>query len=69
MRLLESAGDEWLAGVEEVGADARALVGLAQVAYGRGMADDALVFAQEARALEPDNPAACQVLDALAAAA
>jgi tetratricopeptide (TPR) repeat protein len=67
--LLESAGDEWLAVVQEVGPDVRALVGLAQVAYGRGMTEDALVFAEEARTLEPGNALATQVLDALSAAA
>ena len=66
---LESAGDEWIAVCEETGPDARALVGLAQVALGRGMPEDALVFAEEARELEPGNPIAKQLVDALAAAA
>jgi tetratricopeptide (TPR) repeat protein len=64
---LESAGDEWLAVCEETGPDARALVGLAQVALGRGLKDDALVFAEEARELEPGNPLATQIVNALAA--
>ena len=64
---LESAGDEWLAVCEETGPDARALVGLAQVALGRGLKDDALVFAEEARELEPGNPIATQLVTALAA--
>jgi hypothetical protein len=66
---LESAGDEWLAVCEETGPDARALVGLAQVALGRGLREDALVFAEEARELEPGHPVATQIVDALAAAA
>jgi hypothetical protein len=66
---LESAGDEWIAVCEETGPDARALVGLAQVAYGRGLKDDALVFAEEARGLEPGNLIANKLVDALSAAA
>jgi tetratricopeptide (TPR) repeat protein len=66
---LESAGDEWIAVCEETGPDARALVGLAQVAIGRGMKDDALVFAESARELEPANPIAKQLVEALALAA
>jgi tetratricopeptide (TPR) repeat protein len=66
---LESAGDEWLAVCEETGPDARALVGLAQVALGRGFNEDALVFAEEARELEPGNRIAGQIVSVLAAAA
>jgi tetratricopeptide (TPR) repeat protein len=66
---LESAGDEWLAVCEETGPDVRALLGLAQVALGRGFREDALVFAEEARDLEPGNQIATQIVDALATAA
>jgi hypothetical protein len=37
------------------------------VALGRGLKDDALVFAEEARELEPGNPLATQIVNALAA--
>ncbi len=48
---LESAADEWIAAVQEHGADVRAMHGLSAVAAARGMDDDALLFAQEAEAL------------------
>jgi hypothetical protein len=48
---LESAADEWIASVQEHGADVRALRGLSAVAAARGMEEDALVLAQEAEAL------------------
>ncbi len=49
---LESAADEWIAAVGERGPDADALVGLAQVAWARGMYEDAVVFAREAETLD-----------------
>jgi tetratricopeptide (TPR) repeat protein len=48
---LESAGDEWIAAVQEDGPDAAALGGLAEVAAARGLDEDAELLAQEARAL------------------
>ncbi len=50
---LESAADEWIAAVDERGPDADALVGLAQVAWARGMHEDAVLFAREAESLDP----------------
>ena len=63
---LESAADEWVGAVQEQGADARALIGLAQVAYARELPDDAVTFAAEAQALEPDHAGAARLLAALA---
>lgn len=66
---LESAGDEWLGVCAEAGPDARALIGLAQVAYARGLSDDARVFAVEACALEPGHELAERLAARLAVAA
>jgi glycosyltransferase involved in cell wall biosynthesis len=66
---LESAGDEWVAACQEEGPDVRALFGLAQVAAGRGLLEDAQMFAEETRTLEPGHAGAGRLLDALAAAA
>jgi tetratricopeptide (TPR) repeat protein len=66
---LESAADEWIAACESDGVDAAALLGLAQVAWARGMDDDAVVFAQEARELEPGHAGAARLLEHLGAAA
>jgi hypothetical protein len=63
---LESAADEWVAAVQEQGPDARALIGLAQVAYARELPDDAVVFATEAQTLEPGHQGAARLLAALA---
>jgi tetratricopeptide (TPR) repeat protein len=63
---LESAADEWVTAVQEQGADARALIGLAQVAYARELRDDAITFAAEAQAIEPDHAGAARLLAALA---
>ena len=52
---LESAADEWIAACDERGPDADALVGLAQVAWARGMHEDAIVFAREAEAMAPGH--------------
>ncbi|HET8673491.1 MAG TPA: glycosyltransferase, partial [Thermoleophilaceae bacterium] len=66
---LESAGDEWVAACQEHGPDARSLFGLAQVAAARGLLEDAQMFAEETRRLEPEHSGAGMLLDALAAAA
>ncbi|HEX4760342.1 MAG TPA: glycosyltransferase, partial [Thermoleophilaceae bacterium] len=66
---LESAGDEWVAVCQEQGPDPRALLGLAQVAAARGMLDEAQLFAEETRRLEPSNAGAGRILEALATAA
>ena len=64
---LESAADEWISVCEADGPDAAALLGLAQVAWARGMDDEAVVFAEEARELEPGHPGAARLLEHLAA--
>lgn len=64
----ESAADEWIAVCDEAGPDGDALVGLARVAAARGLADDALLFAREADALEPGRPDAAGLVARLAAA-
>jgi tetratricopeptide (TPR) repeat protein len=64
---LESAADEWVAACQDKGPDARALIGLAQVAYAREMPEDAIVFATEAQTLEPGNQGAARLLAALTA--
>ena len=66
---LQSAGDEWVAPCQEDGPDARALFGLAQVAAGRGLLEDAQMLAEETRTLDPSHAGAGQLLGALAAAA
>jgi tetratricopeptide (TPR) repeat protein len=66
---LESAGDEWIAACQEHGPDARALFGLAQVAAARGLLEEAQMFAEETRRLEPEHSGADLLLDAIAAAA
>jgi tetratricopeptide (TPR) repeat protein len=55
---LESAADEWIAVIQEMGADARALTGLALVAAARDLREDALVFAREATTIDPGHEAA-----------
>ena len=64
---LESAADEWVAACQERGPDARALLGLAQVAYAREMHEDAAVFAAEVQALEPGHAGAARLLAAVGA--
>jgi tetratricopeptide (TPR) repeat protein len=66
---LESAADEWISVIQELGPDAPALTGLALVAKAREMPDDALVFAREARELDPGYAAASQLLTSLELAA
>jgi tetratricopeptide (TPR) repeat protein len=58
---LDSAAEEWMASAHER-PSARALVGLAQVAYARRLPDDAVVFAEHALALEPGNDQAARML-------
>lgn len=65
---LDSAADEWLAVARET-PDAAALIGLAQVAHARGLAEDAEVFAREAARLEPANETARRLLAGLEARA
>jgi glycosyltransferase involved in cell wall biosynthesis len=48
---LESAGDEWVASIQEQGPDVAALTGLSEVAAARGLDEDAELLAGEARAL------------------
>jgi glycosyltransferase involved in cell wall biosynthesis len=64
---LESAGEEWVAAVQEDGPDTRALFGLAQVAAGRGFLEDAQMFAEETKTLDPGHMGAGQLLEALTA--
>jgi tetratricopeptide (TPR) repeat protein len=66
---LESAADEWIAAVQELGPDAPALTGLALVAAAREMPDDALLFAREARELDPGYAAASRLVHNLEVAA
>jgi tetratricopeptide (TPR) repeat protein len=63
---LESAADEWVAACQDQGPDARALLGLAQIAYAREMPEDAITFAAEAQAIEPGHAGAARLLAALA---
>ncbi|MEA2427890.1 MAG: hypothetical protein QOF37_1518 [Thermoleophilaceae bacterium] len=66
---LESAADEWIAVVQDFGPDARALTGLALVAAARDMHDDAIVFAREARVLDPSHEPASLLVQNLELAA
>jgi tetratricopeptide (TPR) repeat protein len=66
---LESAADEWITVIQELGPDAPALTGLALVAKARELPDDALVFAREARELDPGYAAASRLLSSLELAA
>jgi tetratricopeptide (TPR) repeat protein len=62
---LRSAAREWLAVVDEQ-PDARALLGLAQVAVAHGQPASARTFASHAVALDPGCVAASSILEALA---
>jgi glycosyltransferase involved in cell wall biosynthesis len=62
---LESAADEWVAACQATGPDARALIGLAQVAYARELPEDAVTFASEAQVLDPGHAGAARLLAAL----
>ncbi|HEU4658576.1 MAG TPA: glycosyltransferase [Capillimicrobium sp.] len=64
---LESAADEWIAVCQEGQPDAAALAGLGWVALGRELPEDAVLFANEALTLDPDNVAARGVLERVAA--
>ena len=66
---LESAADEWIAVVQESGPDAPALTGLALVAAARELPEDAILFAEEARSLDPAYAPARQLVASLGAAA
>jgi glycosyltransferase involved in cell wall biosynthesis len=66
---LESAGDEWMAAVKEGTPDADAFVGLAQVAWGLGAYEDAIVFAREAADLDPHHRGAAGLAHRMEAAA
>jgi tetratricopeptide (TPR) repeat protein len=66
---LESAADEWIAAIDELGPDAPALTGLALVAAAREMPDDAIVFAREASLIDPEYAAASRLLSSLEVAA
>jgi tetratricopeptide (TPR) repeat protein len=61
---LESAADEWIA-VARHAPDARALLGLAQVAVAQGLPEDARELAAEAAALDPSCREAHALLAAL----
>src|SRR5260221_12838825 len=65
---LDSAADEWIAAAQTA-PDARAYVGLAQVALARGFRDDARALGEEALAVDPGNPAAARLCETLAQAA
>ncbi|MEA2466818.1 MAG: hypothetical protein QOJ57_944 [Thermoleophilaceae bacterium] len=66
---LESAADEWISVIQELGPDAPALTGLALVAKAREMPEDALVFAREARQIDPGYAAASRLVTSLEVAA
>jgi hypothetical protein len=61
---LASAAEEWMAVCNEQ-PDARALLGLAQVAVGHGLVQDAMTFAAEALKLDPTSAAATRLLAGL----
>jgi hypothetical protein len=58
---LPYAAKEWMAVCSER-PDARALVGLAQVALAHGTPEDAVTFAVEALQLDPVNPVAAEIV-------
>ena len=58
---LESAAEEWIA-VAHARPDAQAYVGLAQIAFAQGLADDSVAFLEAALELEPQNPDASRML-------
>jgi tetratricopeptide (TPR) repeat protein len=65
---LDSAADEWIAAAAD-GPDARAYVGLAQVALAQGLHEDARTLGLEALAVDPANADASRLCEALAKAA
>jgi tetratricopeptide (TPR) repeat protein len=64
----DSAADEWITACEQEGADVPAMMGLAQVAWAKGLEEDAKAFAEEAHALDPADPATGLLVERLAAA-
>ena len=62
---LASAAEEWMAVCAEDPGDVRALVGIAQAAAAQGMTDEALDFAREAHALDPEDERAARLLQRL----
>jgi hypothetical protein len=54
---------------EATGPDADAFVGLAQVAWGLGETEDAIVFAREAATLDPQHAGAAGLAERMEAAA
>jgi tetratricopeptide (TPR) repeat protein len=66
---LESAADEWIATIQELGPDAPAFTGLALVAAARDLPEDARVLAREATELDPGYVAASRLLSSLEVAA
>lgn len=64
--LTDLAADEWIAAVQESGADAAAFAGLAEVARLQGLPDDARTLATESLALDPEHGLAQRVLEAVA---
>lgn len=65
---VDLAADEWLTVCEAEGPDAPAMIGLAQVAWAKGLAEDAIAFAEEAQAIDPTDPTAGLLAERLAAA-
>ena len=63
---LASAAQEWMDVCAEQ-PDCRALVGLARVAVGHGLPEDAAVFASEALALEPGEASCIEMIERLRA--
>ncbi|MBB4661018.1 tetratricopeptide repeat-containing glycosyltransferase family 2 protein [Conexibacter arvalis] len=62
---LASAAEEWMAVCSEDPRDVRALVGIAQAAAAQGMTEEALDFAREAHALDPEDARAARLLQRL----
>lgn len=62
---LASAAEEWMAVCSDDPGDVRALVGIAQAAAAQGMTEEALDFAREAHAIDPDDVRAARLLQRL----
>lgn len=62
---LASAAEEWMAVCRQDPADVRALIGIAQAAAAQGMTDEALEFAREASALDPEDVRAARLVQRL----
>lgn len=62
---LASAAEEWMAVCAADPTDVRALVGIAQAATAQGMTEEALDFAREAHAIDPEDPRASALLQRL----